>query len=47
MNETLDKKESHDCKLQIPNDMLNTVLGVSTGLIFIIILVTFGIVAYG
>jgi len=54
MNDKLDEQNtgtstasSNNCKLLIPNDLLNTILGVSTGLIFVIILVSFSIVAYG
>ena len=54
MNDKLDEQNkgtnsasSNNCKLLIPNDLLNTILGVSTGLIFVIILVSFAIVAYG
>tara|TARA_B100001093_G_scaffold515965_1_gene593607 strand:- start:1620 stop:2111 length:492 start_codon:yes stop_codon:yes gene_type:complete len=47
MNDELDGEGDSNCKLQIPNDLLNTVLGVSTGLIFFVVLVSFGLVAYG
>ena len=47
MNKELEKQGEKGCKLQIPNDLLDAVLGLSTGLIFVVVLVSFGIVAYG
>lgn len=47
MNDKLDDNNDNNCRLLIPDHLLNTVLGISTGLIFIVIIISFSIVAYG